>query len=641
MSASIWSPSGNIDVTGAVATRISQSTGIFYPVIFQEYATRALANAAINLVPANAYVIVTTDETYPGSPRIRLQDVGNVYVLDQNLDQLRTDLATPSNGVGADLVANAARSFDSIASLRAFPKPSLIAGESLVAVTTAYAAGIVGGGGQFTWNPTSTLLDDSGLVVNPAGNATSGRWLRIYSGYVDITWFGAVGDGVTDSTVAINRAITSVANIYTGRRSLFIPTGIFIVSATLREATNGGAMDIFGENKYNSVLKAAAGMTVPVLWVGNSNGHGNYRAVFKNFAVTGNTLAGNHGVVLHEAGNSSVQDLRITLCDSGIFFPGMIGSRIRDCELGSNSIHIRGTAPVAGVPSSIDDTTKTASPLTLHNNINVIDGCWLSAGSAGISIVGALTRISGCTFQGVGDDPTKNIIDLTNSYEAFDYGAGPIVDSCWFEGGTYRAMVNVKRTRFAVIKNCFMSGAGANSEAAIIADAAHQILVMHNSIRGGFIATPTEGRLVNSPIYVYANTTFHYRVQENYITNPTGVPYFDGEANPAGAKDFWPVAAGAFIGTATPSVSNSYQFTSITFLSTGRYRCNTSAKFNIANPTMAQYAITVTGTVVAFPVVASQGSGYVEVKFFDAAGLAVNPDGFTVIVYGQPVGQGS
>jgi hypothetical protein len=75
-----------------------------------------------------------------------------------------------------------------------------------------------GGGGEFYWDPTSTLQADRGTVLSVAQG--SGRWIRLYSGPLNVRWFGAMGDGKTDrgpsfpqgDTDAINNAIGTASN---------------------------------------------------------------------------------------------------------------------------------------------------------------------------------------------------------------------------------------------------------------------------------------------------------------------------------------------------------------------------------------------------------------------------------------------
>lgn len=84
-----------------------------------------------------------------------------------------------------------------------------------------------GAGGQFYWDPTSDATADGALVL---GSAPLGRWKRIWDGIsVDVRWYGAKFDGVTDDTAAIQAAIDACPKGGT----VVCPRGTAIVNDTI------------------------------------------------------------------------------------------------------------------------------------------------------------------------------------------------------------------------------------------------------------------------------------------------------------------------------------------------------------------------------------------------------------------------
>lgn len=81
-------------------------------------------------------------------------------------------------------------------------------------------------------------------------------WLDQWASVKD---FGAVGDGVTDDTDAINRALYQLYCREVNpqvRRSLFFPAGVYLINETI---VIPSFATIYGEGKDNSVIKMAAG----------------------------------------------------------------------------------------------------------------------------------------------------------------------------------------------------------------------------------------------------------------------------------------------------------------------------------------------------------------------------------------------
>ena len=80
--------------------------------------------------------------------------------------------------------------------------------------------------GFFKYDSTNTTSTDNGGTIIVAGTK---RWKRIFDSAVNVKWFGAVGDGVTDDTVAIQLAINATPNGGT----LYFPAGVCLVSSGL------------------------------------------------------------------------------------------------------------------------------------------------------------------------------------------------------------------------------------------------------------------------------------------------------------------------------------------------------------------------------------------------------------------------
>jgi hypothetical protein len=100
---------------------------------------------------------------------------------------------------------------------------STVAG--LASVPSSYTTAIVkdlNRGGTFIWSSTGTA--NGGTVFAGA----TGFWTRQYSGAVNVKWFGAKGDGVTDDTVALQNAINFVFN--GGGGDVSIPQGDYLLN---------------------------------------------------------------------------------------------------------------------------------------------------------------------------------------------------------------------------------------------------------------------------------------------------------------------------------------------------------------------------------------------------------------------------
>lgn len=125
----------------------------------------------------------------------------------------RSQLENPSvsAGLGADMIGQVIKDVGKLAELRAI-NPAGIAPESVYLRER--------GGGFFVWNAADLSVGVSkdthaGVYVAPDFDLTgsSGAWVRQNVGAIKVKWFGAIGDGVTDDSGAIQAAVDFVRNL--------------------------------------------------------------------------------------------------------------------------------------------------------------------------------------------------------------------------------------------------------------------------------------------------------------------------------------------------------------------------------------------------------------------------------------------
>ncbi len=180
-------------------------------------------------------------------------------------------------------------------------KTQAIPADQYAKVLGYYNAGD-GGGGDFFWDNTDTTTSENGGTIFEVTGA-SGRWKRIYSGAINVKWFGAKGDGIIDDSIAIKLAVQ-----YISKRALTEPDGGWKSSMPTLYFPSGkyaiaekGALNIIGTalRGYNITGDGYRNTIIIYTYMPESNetdthlitnGSGNYFgfALFKNLVFYGN-----------------------------------------------------------------------------------------------------------------------------------------------------------------------------------------------------------------------------------------------------------------------------------------------------------------------------------------------------------------
>ncbi len=130
----------------------------------------------------------------------------------------------PEDRTGTGSGGGDALAFDSAAALGAF----LGTASGQIATTTGCLTRGDGGGGQWYWDPGGVGAANVGTIVGASG---AGRWRRLFSGPVDVRWFGAQGNG-DDNTITPTENFQALLAAFNYVRDnapmgLYIPSGIY------------------------------------------------------------------------------------------------------------------------------------------------------------------------------------------------------------------------------------------------------------------------------------------------------------------------------------------------------------------------------------------------------------------------------
>ena len=148
-----------------------------------------------------------------------------------------------------------------------------------------------GGGGDFWFDTSDTsTADDNGINIVDAQSPRTGTWKRLYSGKINIRWFGATGDGATDDTAALQAALNFVI---TPENELYSPKGTYLhTGLTYTSVAFADSLRIFGDGYNNTIWKNTATDGSHGLEIINTSGTEAVWGVLEAFSMQGNASSG-------------------------------------------------------------------------------------------------------------------------------------------------------------------------------------------------------------------------------------------------------------------------------------------------------------------------------------------------------------
>lgn len=242
------------------------------------------------------------------------------------------------------LTKRVAGNYTSIAALRAGKGGKV----GQIANVTGYYAGYPGkGGGQFVAVNDTKLSDDGGsIIVDSAGM----RWVRL-TNRLTLHDFGAIGDGTTDDTAAVQAAVSS-------GRALNIGIGLYAVNKPV--TLSGQSVTWSGDNQYRSrFLLGAAGMFDFACGAGGSEYNSNHVSISGVGIVcaAANTQAALMKIAFSGGSGGTAQHVTLrdmqfsTVADGGSYVCGL--SLVNTRNLTLESLRLMGDRDAAPVISQV------------------------------------------------------------------------------------------------------------------------------------------------------------------------------------------------------------------------------------------------------------------------------------------------
>jgi len=156
-----------------------------------------------------------------------------------------------------------------VTALRATPGVA----EDVVALLD-YNGSTPGSQGVFQWDPVAA--PDDGVTRFNAGAANVAGWRRVYDGPIDVKWAGAVGNGIVDDTVAIQRAIAAADTLggglfFSKTAASYLITDALVLANPIHITSDRAKITQSGVAK-NGFHVTAANVIIEDLYLYNSRG---------------------------------------------------------------------------------------------------------------------------------------------------------------------------------------------------------------------------------------------------------------------------------------------------------------------------------------------------------------------------------
>ncbi|WP_316744545.1 glycosyl hydrolase family 28-related protein [Pedobacter antarcticus] len=198
-----------------------------------------------------------------------------------------------------------------------------------------------GGGGNFYWAGNSMEADNGGTIFK-VSNVSQGRWKRIYSGEVNVKWFGAIGNNSFDNYAAFSAASTFLSNSPYGG-TMYIPEGKYLLETGIEFNQLVGDESAI---RRISVNGSGPGST-EIIYNGVGNAFRFYSqyagAVVQNYSISNFKLIKDKnlhkgiGIKIEYSAFMEMHNIKVELFQQGLMTDNFLGAAFYSCIFNRNN----------------------------------------------------------------------------------------------------------------------------------------------------------------------------------------------------------------------------------------------------------------------------------------------------------------
>lgn len=254
--------------------------------------------------------------------------------------------------------------------------------------------------------------------------------------------YGAVGDGTTDDTAAIQAAVNAALGSASG--TLWLPKGNYAVTSINIYPTGGKSLVLVGDGPLNSKFVKYGAGTDPLLNISGTAGGGGGNGVvskcqFKNFAVQG-TAKGFVGVYADTLAHFFMEGVYITACSIGLQSLGSLIFACRSCYFIGNDIGFQ----------------ADKSPINNgYSNLIKFDDCVFQSNS---TYHGLLYRGQQIVFQNCDCESGATAFRVASTYEDETGYSSVTWNNCWWEGNSSDPVIVDSNSTWVTMRDCTLYG---------------------------------------------------------------------------------------------------------------------------------------------------------------------------------------